>query len=226
MKKLLGVVAMGLFLTFSALAADVETLIKQLKDTDSDARRAAAKALAEAGGDARAAAPALVKALKDKDMFVRRFAAQALGEIGADPKEVVPGLKKALDDPRKEVQEAAAVALGKMGGDAVAPLAAVVKDGGREPEVRRKAVEALGAIGAEARPAVTVLIDALKGGGGKNKKMANPADIRVEVAIALGNIASPGDKEVISALQDLTDKKQRDRTLKKAANESLQKLRK
>ncbi len=225
MKKLLGVIAMGLCLTLSALAADVEDLIKQLKDSDPDARRAAAKALAEAGGDARAAAPALLKALKDRDMFVRRFAAQALGEIGAEPRRIVPGLKKALDDPRKEVQEAAAVALGKMGKEAVASLAAVVKDGSREPEVRRKAVEALGTIGPDARPAVGALIDALKGAGG-GKKMANAGDIRVEVAIALGNIASPGDKEVISALQDLMDKKQRDRTLKAAATDSLRKINK
>ncbi len=226
MRKLLGVLAVGLCLAVSALAADVEDLIKQLKDKDNDARRAAAKALAEAGGDAKAATPALVTALKDKDMFVRRFAAMALGEIGADSRDALPGLKKALDDPRKEVQEAAATAMGKMGGEAVAPLAAAVKDGNREPDVRRKAVEALGALGSEARPAVTVLLDALKGGGGGNKKMANAGDIRTEVVIALGNIASPGDKDVLTALQDLTDKKQRDATLKKAANAAIAKLKK
>jgi HEAT repeat protein len=227
MKKLLGVVGMALCLTFSALAADVEGLIKQLKDTDNDARRAAAKALADAGGDARVAAPALARAVtNDRDMFVRRYAAMALGEIGAEPREVVPALAKALDDKRKEVQEAAAVALGKMGGAAVRPLVAVVKDGNREPEVRRKAVESLGALGSEARPAVGVLVDALKGGGGGGKKMANADDIRIEVVIALGNIASPGDKEVIAALQNMTDKKQRDRTLKKAATDALAKLKK
>ncbi len=226
MKKLLGVIGVGLCLAFSVVAADVEDLVKQLKDKDSDARRAAAKALAEAGGDAKAAAPALVAALKDKDMFVRRFAAMALGEIGAEPRDALPGLKKALDDNRKEVQEAAAVAMGKMGGEAVNPLASVVKDGSREAEVRRKAVESLGMLGSEARSAVPMLLEALKGGDGGKKKMANANDIRTEVVIALGNIASPGDKDVISALQDLTDKKQRDRTLKKAANEALAKLKK
>ncbi len=225
MRKLLGVVAMGLCLTFSAFAADVEGLIKQLKDTDSDTRRAAAKALADAGGDAKVATPALVAALKDKDMFVRRFAAMALGEIGADPRDAVPGLKVALNDKKKEVQEAAAVALGKMGGEAVAPLTRVIEEGNHEAEVRRKAVESLGMIGAEARPAVKTLLDALKGGGGK-KKMANPDDIRIEVVVALGNIASPGDKDVISAIENLTDKKQRDGTLKKVAKEALAKLKK
>jgi HEAT repeat protein len=226
MRKLLGVVAMGLCLTFSALAADVDGLINQLKDKDNDTRRAAAKALAEAGGDAKVAAPALVAALKDKDMFVRRFAAMALGEIGADPREAVPGLKNALNDKKKEVQEAAAVALGKMGGEAVAPLTKVIEEGNHEAEVRRKAVESLGTIGAEARPAVKTLLDALKGGGGGKKKMANPDDIRIEVVVALGNIASPGDKDVISAIENLTDKKQRDGTLKKAAKEALAKLKK
>jgi HEAT repeat protein len=226
MNKLLGVVAMGLCLAGPAFAADVEGLIKQLQDSDNDTRRAAAKALAEAGGDAKPATPALVGALKDKDKFVRRFAAQALGDIGAEPREAVPGLKKALEDSQKEVQEAAATALGKMGGEAVAPLAAVVKDGDREPEVRRKAVEALGMLGAAARPAIPALLEALKGGGGGKKKMANPGDIRTEVVIALGNIASAGDKQVISALEEMTGKKAKDRNLKKAASEALAKIKK
>jgi HEAT repeat protein len=226
MRKLFGVVALGLCLVVSAFAADIEDLVKQLKNGDNDARRAAAKALADAGGDAKAATSALVAALKDKDKFVRRFAAQALGEIGAEPREAVPGLKKALKDPQKEVQEAAATALGKMGPEAVAPLADVVKDGDCEPAVRRKAVEALAALGAKARPAVPTLLEALKGGGGGKKKMANPADIRTEVVIALGNIASSGDKQVISALEEMTGKKQKNRNLKQAANEALRKLQK
>jgi HEAT repeat protein len=228
MRKFIGGLVMVLCIGVSVFGADVEEWIAQLKDADAETRRAAAKALAEAGGDAKAAAPALVKALKDKDMFVRRFSAIALGEIGADPQVALPGLKAALDDPRKEVQQAAASALGKMGKGAVAALITVVKDANRETEVRRKAVEALGTLGAEARSAVPTLIDGLKmvaPGNDKNKKKGpNLNDIRSEVAIALGNIAAADDKGAIEALQALTDRRQRDRTLQKAAREALQKI--
>jgi HEAT repeat protein len=226
MRKVLGAVAVGLCVAVAAFGADVGALIKQLKDGDNDARRAAAKALAEAGGDARAAVPALVRALKDKDLFVRRFAAQALGEVGADPKEALVPLRNALNDPRKEVQEAAATALGKLGAPAVGALAAVVKDPNKETEVRRRAVEALGEMGPDARPAVPVLVGTLKAGGGK-KKVPGDADIRVEIATALGNIAAPGDKKVLDALTALTDRKQvRDRSLMQAARQAIQKLQK
>jgi HEAT repeat protein len=230
MRIFVGGLVMVLCVGVWVFGADVDELIARLKDPgDAEARRAAAKALAEAGGDAKVAAPALVQALKDKDMFVRRFSAQALGEIGADPLVALPGLKAALDDPRKEVQEAAATALGKMGRGAVGALMNVIKDANRETEVRRKAVEALGALGAEARSAVPTLIDGLKMAApakdNKNKKKGpNLNDIRAEVALALGSIAAADDKGAIEALQALTDRKQRDRNLQKAAREALQKL--
>jgi HEAT repeat protein len=231
MRKLVGGLVMVLFVGVSVLGADVEGLIAKLKDTDTDARRAAAKALAEAGGDAKAATPALVEALKDRDMFVRRFSAMALGEIGADPKEAVAGLRGALNDSRKEVQEAAAIALGKMGKEAVGPLVAVIKDTNRETEVRRKAAESLGSIGPDAHEALPTLVNGLRipDPNDKKKKMAmmkgpNLNDIRVEVATALGNIANADDKAAITVLQALTDRRQRDRTLQKAAREALQKI--
>src|SRR5436189_671311 len=81
----------------AARADAVDDLIKELKNSDSDLRRAAARKLGEMGADARKAGPALVTALKsDKDLFVRRFAAQALGEVGAEPKTAVPALSALL----------------------------------------------------------------------------------------------------------------------------------
>jgi HEAT repeat protein len=214
-------------LAASVFGADVGDLIKQLKDPDNDTRRAAVRSLAEAGADAKPAVPALVQALKDKDMFVRRFAAQALGEVGAEPRDAVPALRAALDDRRKEVQEAAATALGKMGGAAVDALVGVVKDSGKETDVRRRAVEALGAMGAEARPAVPVLTEALKvAAPGKKKKGPDYSDVRVAAATALGGIASADDKAVLDALTALTDRKvNRDRNLQRAAREAMQKIR-
>jgi HEAT repeat protein len=216
---------MVLCLGFSVFGAEVEEWIAKLKDSDTDARRAAAKALSEAGGEAKAAVPALLEALKDKDIYVRRFSALALGEIGADPKMAVPGLRQALSDPRKEVQEAAAQALGKMGKDGVAPLLAVLKDANRVTDIRRKAVETLGTMGADARDAIPTLINGLKTADPKNKmKGPNFDDVRIELAIALGSIASAEDKNAVTALQAVSDGKQRDRTLQKAAREALQKI--
>jgi HEAT repeat protein len=207
--------------------ADVEVLIKQLKDRDTDVRRAAAKSLGEAGKEARSAVLALSAALKDSDLFVRRFSAQALGDIGPEAKDAVPALRKAIDDPKKEVQEAAVSALGKIGLPSVDVLAAVVKDANRLPLVRRTAADALQAIGPEAKSAVPTLVLALKGVAGKGKKpiaMDRDADVRVEIANALGAIASAGDKDALSALEALTDKKQRDRSLKQAATEAIKKI--
>ena len=107
-------------------AADVTALVKQLKNSDPDLRRAAAKELGEAGSDAKPAITALAGALKDKDLFVRRFAAEALGKIGPDAKSAIKPLVEALNDPKKEVAQAAATALGQIG--AAEPLAAMVTD--------------------------------------------------------------------------------------------------
>src|SRR5216683_3262674 len=118
MKRLFGfVVVIACCFASAATAADVDELVKRLKDADNDVRRAAAKSLGEAGADAKTAVGALSQALKDNDLFVRRFAAQALGMIGPDAKDSVPSLAVLLKDgkEKKEVQEAAATALGKIG---------------------------------------------------------------------------------------------------------------
>jgi len=221
MRKVLGVLGLWLGLSVPGFATDVDDLIKQLKDTDTETRRAAARSLADAGAEAKPAERALLGALRDRDMFVRRFAAKALGAIGADPKDTVPALRAALNDTRKEVQEAAATALGKMGKDGVNSLAAVVRDEGREPEVRRKAAEALGALGANARPAVKSLVEVLKAPPGGNNKRANPTDIRVEVVVALGQIASAEDKDTVAAISVLAENKNRNRSLQAAARDAL-----
>ena len=60
----------------------VERLIKQLRDQDSNVRANTAEALGEIGGGAVDAAPALIQALQDQNANVRGFAAEALGNIG------------------------------------------------------------------------------------------------------------------------------------------------
>jgi HEAT repeat protein len=221
MKRLLGFVAV-LALAAAANAADVKELVKQLKSSDNDARRAAAKALAEAGTEAKPAVEPLTKALKDDDLFVRRFAAQALGQIGPDAKAAVPGLAAVLKDKgeKKEVQEAAATALGKIGKPGVAALAAAVKDAKQEVMVRKAAATALGEIGPDARDALPALTDTLAPKPVKGKNPPDISDIRAELVTALGKIAKADDKEVVDALQAVADEKSRS-NIKKLASDAL-----
>lgn len=229
MKRLLGVVCVLLGVVAAAPAAEAVALARQLKSPDADQRRAAAKALCDMGPEARPAVPALIQALKDKDLFVRRFSAQAIGEVGPDAKEAVPALKASLGGSRKEVVEAAANALGKLGPGGIRTLTDVVKNPRQELDVRRAAVAALGNAGANAKAAIPVLIDVLKGGTGdpkpgKNKKRTGPADpnLRVEAALALGDIG-PDAADAVPALQEQASVKGKS-PLKAAANEALTKI--
>jgi HEAT repeat protein len=230
MKQLLtGLLALTIWAVTTAEAADVADAIKKLKSDDSDVRRAAARELADLGPEAKSAVAALTAALKDKDLFVRRFAAQALGEIGPDAKSAVPVLKGLLRDSHKEAQEAAVVALGKMGSAGVTELALVVRDPGRDAALRRKAAEALGTLGPDAKSAVAALTAALRNGGpgGKGKAarrdMASE-DIRAEVARALSTVAASSDKAAVAALKEIAEGKERNREVKMAAVQAYRKL--
>jgi HEAT repeat protein len=224
MKALLGLVGIVLCATV-ATATDADEWIKQLKDKDPEVRRGAAKSLGEAPGpDPKPAVEALTLALKDRDLFVRRFAAQSLGEIGPNAKAAAPALVATLDDPKREVAEAAAAALGRLGSAAVEPLIKVVKEGNQDIAVRRKAVEALGNIGPDAKAALPVLTEALQLTP-KKKGKDKPPDLRTEAATALGAIANADDQAVLDALTNLVnDKKLGDRNLKKAAAEAIKSI--
>src|SRR5262249_32744716 len=102
-----------------------------------------------------------------------------------------------------------------------------VRDQNKEPEVRRAAVEALGHIGTEARGAVGPLVQAIKGGPTTKNKKGPPdtADIRMELATALGKIASAKDEEAVKALEMIAGAKGKNKTLQSAANEALRKIR-
>jgi HEAT repeat protein len=221
-KLLLGILGVVVCLT-PAWGADVSALIAKLKDPDSDLRREAAQELAKLGKEAKAAVPALIGRLNDKDVYVRRYSAQALGAIGPDAKSAVPALRKLLNDDRKPVRDAAVTALGKVGEDGVGALIGIIKDTNLEVTARKQAIEVLGSLGAQGKPAIAALTEVLARPARKGKK-PTPDDLRIEAASALGNLASPTDKEAVEALRTIATAKKGNRLLRKAAQGALRKI--
>ena len=162
----------------------VERLIRELQDTDSDVRSIAAVTLGEIGPEAEDAVPILIKLLQDQDEegFVRANAATALGKIGEGASKAVPALINALRDQDKYVRRDAAEALEKIG---TPRTIKTVKD-------RYRVVIPLGWTGSEDE--VPALIQALQN---ENK------DVRVNAVVTLGQIESEDVVPVlIKALQD------------------------
>jgi HEAT repeat protein len=124
----------------------VERLIKELQDPDSDVRSIAAVTLGEIGSEAKDAVPALIQLLQDQDAegFVRANAALALREIGPEAKDAVPALIQALQDQNKDVRKDAARALGNIGKDAMPALIQTLKN--RNIDVRSSATWTLGVL--------------------------------------------------------------------------------
>jgi hypothetical protein len=117
----------------------MQSLIKALRQGDSDERQRAAIALSTSG-NASAVEP-LIQALNDKDDFVRDFAVRGLGNLH-DPRAVEP-LIKALGDKNLLVKRSAARALGAIGDPrAVEPLIKALDDD--DVLVKRSAIRALG----------------------------------------------------------------------------------
>jgi HEAT repeat protein len=227
MRLSLSAIVFALCAGLASAQGDVKDLVVKLKDKDSDVRRAAAKDLSELGAEAKAAVPALTTALGDKDVFVRRFSAEALGMIGPEAKSAIGKLSTLMLDERPEVQQSAVVAITKMGSAGVLALTNAVKDANKSLEVRRKAAKGLGDIGKEARGAVPALTDVLTGkikSGEKAKKGMVNEDIKVEVAAALGKIATKSDTDAIAALKAITEAKQRNKALLQAAVVSLKQI--
>lgn len=213
----LSAATLGIGLTAAAVASqpDTQALVKKLKSTDPEQRRAAAKEIGELGSGAKDAVPALAGALKDNDKFVRRFAAQSLAKIGEPAKAARDALATTLKNPNeaREVQEAAAQALAVAGKQGVGPLADAVKNGSLPSSVRTRAADSLGQIGPDAKDAVPALMEALKA-----------QEVRLNAANALGKIG-PDAKPASEKLQEMFEKKgERDRPFKAAVKDALKKI--
>ena len=136
-------------------------LIPLLNDKDEFVRQQVAYALGQRGN--RTAITALVERLTDKQDSVRGAAAVALGEIAdvqalpalaalLDPQPTQATSKKSKSKSKREqnpfVLRATVHALGQIGSRTAAPvLISLLQDEKAEPDIRREAAVALGAIG-------------------------------------------------------------------------------
>jgi HEAT repeat protein len=129
-----------------------------------------------------------VKALKDHDPSYRAEAVHALAGIGKVDRAILPALAGALEDHDDDVIGVAAQELAGVGKPAVPYLIDALKRPGQRN--RPAAMDALGAVGPDARAAVPALLEALKGGGQAEREAA---------AMALGRIG-PGASAAVPAL--------------------------
>jgi HEAT repeat protein len=106
------------------------------------------------------------QALKDKNANNRSYAASLLGMRGSDAKWATSALRKALADETSQVRIAAAAALWQIRKDTKTTLAVLLKElKEAEPSyLRGTAAFRLGDMGEAARPAVSALLEAWRGG--------------------------------------------------------------
>ena len=171
-------------------AEAVAPLTALLQDSSATVRAHAARSLGEIGAPAKPAAPELAALLKDPDDAVRRQAVKALVAIRPGPKVMIPLFIKLMEDSDPGVHarilnaitdsgEAAVPGLiealkndkvacwacivlrgmGPTAKAAVPALAEKLKD--PQPDIRREAVLALGAIGDAAMPVVPQIVATL-----------------------------------------------------------------
>jgi HEAT repeat protein len=153
----------------SGAAEAVPALAQVLtEDTDHGSRQLAALALSKMCPASAEALSALRQALQDKEPAVRMNVAQVLLQLGPKARPAIPELLKAIKDENNlttvqmhhfTIQETAVVALDRASAgsdEAVSVLTEYLK-AARTSEMKHAAIQALGAVGPEARSAVPVL---------------------------------------------------------------------
>lgn len=181
-------------------------LVNALKDKSPEVRAAAAGAIGEIRGEPHAAVPALVLALKeDHSSDVRDAAAGSLGQFGPDAQEAVPALAEALAETLNDSQDLEGFrgvrieqALGNIGPAAGAAVPVLIEALGTDRlRVPVWAADALGKIGAPAKPAISHLARVLK--NEEIEYLKNEAEPLVQIAEALENA---GDSQALPTLED------------------------
>lgn len=175
----------------------VAALAKALGDTSVDVRIEAASALADLGPAAAPAVEALAKSLRDARAEVRLRAATALGKIGQPAVGAFPALADLLDDADPTVQAATCAAIETLPIEAKDRAAVATRAArSKSPAVRAWGLKQVVALGAEAKDAEPLLIDAL----GDEDIMT-----RRRAAEALGRIGA-SEKAIPALTHALADK--------------------
>jgi HEAT repeat protein len=148
----------------------VPVLRAALKNPDAWFRISAAEALAKIGSHPEAI-QALIRTMEDSNDNWRGVAANALGRIGPKARVALPALRQALLRKDDDARPAVALTIWRLqksakdhkiaGVDRASAVAALIGMAGQDDgrNVQYEALEALATLGAEARPAVPVLID-------------------------------------------------------------------
>ncbi len=175
--------------------ASLPVLLEALEDRNATVRRPAVSALAQLGPDAAGAVPALAGLLLDPDRNVRELAGYALQVIGAP---AVKALGDAMAAGDNNAQGAAVKALRLITGSlrqAEPGLLHMAQSG--NPDLRRTAMEALGAIRIPDNATLRTLAQGL----------SDPVlEVRVAAANALANVSIRGQLAVPALVQALNDR--------------------
>jgi HEAT repeat protein len=126
--------------------ADLPAVLKAARDRRPGVRWGAVYLFYKFKGQGKSVVPVLLERLRDDDPTVRRLAAGVARHFGAQAKQLVPALVKALDDPD------------------IAPEGQL--------SVSQYAAEALGVVGAGARPALPALMEKTRTGDRKMRSQA------------------------------------------------------
>ncbi len=129
----------------------ISALLQALGDGDREVRFSAAIALEKIGVNLKDLIPKLIANLDHQEENTRRQAALALGTIGQD---AVPALIKALNNENLLVRKGAAFALGYIqppAKEVIEQLEAIVRDEGKELDLRRIAASSLERLGQDTK---------------------------------------------------------------------------
>jgi len=174
----MGEAALGAAAALRRLVAD--------ESADADTRARAAEALWRVGGDPEEVVPVLIELLSAPD--ARRSAAAALGPIGLPHAAgAVVRIEEVLDgDVPPRVRTTTAWALGRLGGEkrAVRELMAVAGNEDAETNTRRWSIYYLADLGADAEPALPLLVRIEKTGPPVLSLAAKWADLVIRNRIA------------------------------------------
>jgi HEAT repeat protein len=170
-------------------------LLKAMSDSDPNVRHHAVWAVGLIGPEAaEPAGAAVVGLLGDSNDAVRRKAVESLGRMAPDVRDAVPALTKALGDSSEDVQFAAVDALGRYGAPGANELRGALE---MKPEVRRRAIQALGKMHDSADEVAPALVALLK-----TKGSGEGGNIQWEVTQALTSLGKGAIPALTAGLND------------------------